>query len=124
MSNYFSQKSAPRSSNGTDAAELALKATAVAAGLALGIEILRHRKLLFVAAVGTGVALALREKLADTDVAHSDASIDAPSYAGDHRQRATQQPLDDLDEAAMESFPASDPPASMRRNPVTELPDA
>ena len=92
--------------------------TAVAAGVLLGAIGLSRRSLPGLALLAGGLGLsyygwtgknplnALRGKMCSRAVPEG-----AASHAHDGTSQATQVPENAVDEAAMESFPASDPPA-------------
>ena len=98
---------------------LATKAAAIGTGVVLAFEFYRHRRLIAVASAFAGALMwtnrTLNKHSGSTPHRSYRKIAGAPSFAGESLRPATQTPVDELDEALMESFPASDPPASSRR---------
>ena len=107
-----------------DTPGVALRTGATAAGLYMISNAARGRGLTSILASVAGAALAYYgwtgrnpADLVLCDRPRHGRSSETPSYSG-HRRGANgvQIPADAVEEASMESFPASDPPASRRTN--------
>lgn len=96
-----------------------MKAAVVIGGISLVRDVFRHRRLIFVMAAAGGAAVYLNKLVSDEPgkgrARKFRKDIGAASFPGESTRAATQRPMDEIDEASMESFPASDPPPSYRR---------
>lgn len=99
-----------------DALPIVVKTAAIVTGIEIARVIIHHRRLLATIATLAGAAYLANKGLPKLAAASKDKRGDAPSFPGENVRTAVQEPEDEIDEAMMASFPASDPPASYHRS--------
>jgi hypothetical protein len=86
-------------------------------GIFSKLSLLAGGGIIYYGLTGKNPVAALQEAIAR----HPLSQERGPSFQHDEKTRADQSPQDDVDEASMESFPASDPPARSRSTSAADV---